>query len=594
MDFATRSAQAAIFAFAALLVFIPSARADDEPIFTDRSAELGLDFVHFNGMSGELYFVEMTGGGGALVDYDGDGDLDVYFSQGRMLGEGEKVEESVFPPHHPEPFTDRLYRNDLVPGGELRFEDVTASSGLEATTGYGMGVAAGDVDNDSFPDLYLANFGPNQLLKNKGGKGFEDVTASAGAALGDERWSVSAAFLDYDRDGWLDLYVVNYVDFRLATHKTCASDVGARDYCGPNAYPPVNDRLLRNLGPGEDGRVRFEDASELSGIGRTAGPGLGVVAADFNGDGWLDLYVANDGAANFLWLNQGDGTFVDEALLGGAAVNAEGQPEASMGLVAGDVDGDGDEDLFMSHLARESNTLYLNDGRGLFRDSTQMSGLKNASFRFTGFGTVLFDFDNDGWQDLFVANGAVTLVEELLRRGDPYPLHETNQLFRNLGGGARFEEVTPRAGAALEHSEVSRGLAAGDVDNDGDVDLLVINNAGPARLLINEVGQDRPWIGLRLVTPEGRNVLGARVEIRRKDAPTLYRRVATDGSFASASDPRLTVGLGETTQIEELRVTWPDGSNEVFPAPPLGRYTTLVKGQGAVVEGQGTTPAPEP
>ena len=335
----------------------------------------GPDFVHFNGMSGELYFPEMMGSGAALFDYDGDGDLDAYLVQGVMLGPGKSLADAVFPPADDTLLADRLYRNDSTsePGQtRIRFTDVTAASGLRAD-GYGMGVAAADFDNDGRVDLYVTNFGANQLWRNLGGGRFENVTAAAG--VGDKRWSVSAAWIDYDRDGDLDLYVGNYVRYTFDNAKPCRSSTSARDYCSPLVYKPDVDTLYRN-----DGDGRFTDVSTAAGIRAHFGGALGVVAADFDGDGWQDLYVANDGVANQLWINRGDGTFSDEALLAGVGVNMDGSPEASMGVDAADFDGDGDEDLFMTHLARETNTLYVNDGEGWFEDRTLAWGWPIRAF----------------------------------------------------------------------------------------------------------------------------------------------------------------------------------------------------------------------
>ncbi len=417
----------------------PSARPVE--IFTDMAGRLGVDFVHFNGMSGEYYMAEINGAGCALFDYDGDGDLDVYLVQGNMLGEGKTLADARFPPQHLLPLRDRLYRNDLAVSADgqrkLGFTDVTEQSGQPAV-GYGFGVAAGDVNNDGWLDLYLTNFGSNQLLVNNGDGTFRDATRESGTD--DKRWSVPAAFLDYDRDGWLDLFVGNYVEFTYKLHKICRTAAGERDYCGPAAYQRVTDRLFRNRGDGT-----FEDVSIRSRIQSVPSKSLGVVTADFNGDGWIDIYVANDLVENQMWISQGDGTFSDEALLAGSAVNAEGRPEASMGVDAADFDGDGDEDLFMTHLVAETNTLYLNNGSGMFEDASIQSGVGVASWSHTGWGTLWFDYDNDGWLDLLIANGAVRAIEELEQKGDPYPFHEPNQLLRNLGNG-RFEEVTGRAG----------------------------------------------------------------------------------------------------------------------------------------------------
>ena len=564
------------------VVLLAAAPAGAEEVFVDRAAESGLDFVHFNGMSGELYFVEMMGQGAALFDYDQDGDLDAYLVQGTMLG-GKPISAATFPPKHPPPLVDRLYRNDLEvkPDGTrvLKFTDVTEESGLRSD-GYGMGVTVGDYDNDGWPDLYVTNWGSNRLYRNDGDGTFTDVTEQTGTD--DVRWSVPAVFFDYDKDGWLDLFVGNYVDYRIANDVTCTMVSGAPDYCAPSAYKPVPDRLFHNLG-GKPGAVKFEDVTAKVGMSKEVEPALGATVADFDGDGWVDLYVANDGRPNMLWRNQGDGTFQDEALIGGCAVNQDGQPEASMGVVAADFDGDGADDLFMTHIERETNTFYKNDGTGLFDDLSQESGLGAASFKYTGFGTALIDYDNDGWQDLFIADGAVLLLEEEVRAGDPYPIKQRNILFHNLGG-ARFKEVSESAGKVFDLVEASRGVAMGDVDNDGDSDLLVVNSAGPARLLINQVGQDRPWVGLRLVDSGGhRDVLGAKVAVLRKGMPTLWRRSRVDGSYASANDPRVLFGLGDAPTVEAVRVVWPDGGTEEFSDVPVGEYSTLREGAGRKV-----------
>jgi hypothetical protein len=525
-------------------------------------------------MSGDLTLLEVMGAGAALLDYDRDGDLDAYLVQGRMLGRGKDVSQATFPPRHPEPLSDRLYRNDLrvlADGSRsVRFADVTAASGLgELATGYGMGVATGDYDGDGWTDLYLASYGSNQLLRNQGDGTFADVTAESGTD--DPRWSVAATFFDYDGDGALDLFVADYVDFSFARHHECTTPTGAPDYCGPLAYRPVPDRLLRNRGDGT-----FEDVSAASGILAAPGNGLGVVAADLDGDGLTDLYVANDQMANFLWHNQGDGTFREDALLAGCAVDREGLPEASMGVSAEDLDDDGDEDLFVAHLVRETNTLYLNDGAGLFRDRTTETGLGPPSLRFTSFGIGLLDLENDGDLDLLVTNGAVTRIEEQVAQGDPYPVHQTNQLFRNLGG-LRFEDATAAGGPALAQSEVSRGLAAGDVDGDGDLDALLANNSGPARLLLNLAGQDRHWLGVRPVGTSGGEALGARVEVTSAGRGVTRRRVHTDGSYASANDPRVGVGLGDLARAGRLRVVWPDGPGIAWRELAADRYVSVYR-----------------
>jgi hypothetical protein len=439
--------------------------------------------------------------------------------------------------------------------------------------GHTLGVVVGDYDNDGDPDLYVTNVGSNRLLRNNGDGTFADVTEASGTD--DTRWSVAATFFDFDRDGWLDLFVGNYIAADLAKQEICHDFIGAQEYCGPGAYLPEPDRLWRNLGDGG-----FEEVSAKLGINGGFGGALGVVAADFNGDGWQDLYVANDGEPNNLWINQAGRGFSDEALLAGCSVNANGKAEASMGVDAADFDGDGDLDLFMTHLTNETNTLFRNDGRGLFSDATIPLGLGSPSRTFTSFGTAWLDYDGDGWLDLYVASGEVKKIEALTRAKDPFPLHQPNQLYRNLEGHG-FEEISDPAGAVFDLSEVSRGIVIGDVDNDGDQDVLSVNNNGPVRLLINQVGEGQPWLGLRLLgTSARRHMLGAMAALHRPDRPALWRRVRVDGSFCSANDPRVLFGLAAASEVEKVVVHWPDGSAEEWPAPALNRYHDLVQGSG--------------
>ena len=538
--------------------------------FEEVAGASGLDFVHFNGMTGEKYILEVTGSGAAVFDYDGDGDLDVYLVQGQLTGPGKTLDDAVFPPSSGRPPGDRLYRNDTALGGasELRFVDVTEAAGIDAT-GYGMGVAVGDYDADGWDDLYVTNFGSNQLWRNRGDGTFEETTERARAD--DIRWTVPATFVDFDRDGYLDLFLANYVDFTYSRHKPCSAPTGAPDYCAPLAFDPVGDRLLRNRGDGT-----FEDVTRRAGIDAAFGNALGVVTADFNDDQWVDIYVANDMMANQLWINEGDGSFRDDGLIAGAAFNEEGEPEASMGVIVGDVDADGHLDLFMTHLEGETNTLYLADGVGGFVDQTRRSGLGQASWNSTAFGTAWVDLENDGWLDLVIANGAVSTLEALERAGEVYPLHQPNQLFRNLGQG-RFRDVTAEAGEAFAASEVSRGIAVGDLDNDGDTDVVLTNNTGPVRLLTNQQGQDGRWLGIDPRSASGTAAMGTRVTAIRDGAPRLERRSQVDGSFASASDPRVVLGLGEA-DLTGIRLRWPDGRQRTWNEPVEGRYVIWSSG----------------
>ncbi|HXH25748.1 MAG TPA: CRTAC1 family protein [Vicinamibacterales bacterium] len=530
-------------------------------IFLDRTAETGLHFTHVNGAAGELLLPEVIGSGGALFDYDNDGDLDLLAVQGSALTGASGAGEAP---------RSRLFRNELeAPGGRIRFSDVTARSRLDAP-GYGMGAAAADFDNDGWVDLYVYALGSNRLFRNNGDGTFTDVTGRT--RTDDPRWSTSATFFDYDRDGWLDLFVVNYVKFSAEMKRACFSPASARDYCHPSVYEPVADRLFRNAGDGT-----FIDVTTRAGIGQAPARGLGVLAADINNDGWTDLYVANDGDPNQLWLNErGSGRFTDGALLAGVALDRMGRPQGSMGVDAGDVDGDGDEDLFVTNLDNEGNTLYVNQGKGLFEDRTAEAGL--FVLGFTGFGTRMFDYDNDGWLDLAVVNGAVRHLPAQVRVGDPYPLKQRSQLFRNRGRG-RFTEV--RSGAdAFSPRHVSRGLAAGDLDNDGDVDLVVFNNSGPVRVLLNQVGSRQHWLGLRVVDgPRRRDALQARIELVGRRGARAVRRVQTDGSYASASDPRVVFGLGTDASPQAVRVQWPDGRVEEFGGLQVDRYWVIESGK---------------
>jgi hypothetical protein len=562
-------------------------RTSGPPIewFVDRATETGLDFVHFNGMSGQLYYVEHMGPGAALLDYDNDGDLDVFIPQGRMLGAGKTLEQALFPPKDRRPPEGRLFRNDLEVRDDgsrtLRFSDVTDESRLNAN-GYGMGVAAGDYDNDGCIDLYVTTLGRNQLFRNACDGTFADTTKASGAD--DSGWSVSSSFVDYDRDGWLDLFVGHYLNYSIDANIACRSVAGKADYCPPHIYSPQPSRLFHNNRNGT-----FTDVTAAAGLSREFGPTLGVVAADFNADDWPDLYVANDGEANLLWMNQQNGTFKNTGLLSGVALSAEGDAKSSMGVDAGDFDNDGDEDLLVTELTGQGSDLYVNDGSGLFIDQSARSRLRSLSLPFTGFGTAWFDFDNDGWLDTMSVNGAVTTIEELARVKDPFPLHQRKQLLHNLRNGT-FEDVTNQAGAVFGRAYVGRGAAFGDVDNDGDTDVVVANDNGPAELLINQVGTRNHWVGLRLpgsvsgstsgVGAPVRDLVGARVGVVRPDGRTIWRRARADGSYGSSNDPRVLVGLGSSSGALRVRVTWPDGRSEEWSDVPVDRYTTLKRGEG--------------
>jgi enediyne biosynthesis protein E4 len=552
--------------------------ASNQPVdgdyFVERAAAAGIDFVHFNGMSGEFYYPEIMAPGVGLLDYDNDGDLDLYLVQSQMLGKGKTVNDALFPPKGP--LKDRFYRNDLTVGADgrrtLRFTDVTEQAGIDIQT-YGMGVAAADVDNDGFVDIYRTGLTEGVLLHNNGDGTFTDISARSGAA-NQGGWGVSASFVDVDRDGWLDLFVGNYLLYSVEADIDCLAVTGQHDYCPPNSYRPQPSKLYRNRGDGT-----FVDVTRTALEGGAYGPALGVSTADFDSDGWLDIYVGNDGMPNQLWMNQKNGRFRDMAFLNGAAVNGQGNSEASMGIDAGDFDNDGDEDLFITNWLAQMNILYLNSGNGVFEDRKAVSGLGAPSLAKTGFGTAWFDYDNDSWLDLITLNGSVAMIEAQARAKDPFPLKMLNQLYRNLGDG-RFEDVSARGGEPFKLLDVSRGAAFGDIDNDGDTDVVVGTTNGPTRLFVNNVGNKNHWLGVRLTGTGGRDMIGARVSIPRGSGPTLVRRARSDGSYASANDPRVLVGLGTSREPVTVRVQWPDGKTEEWPNQSIDRWITLKQGSG--------------
>ena len=542
--------------------------ADADAIFEEVAREVGIDFVHDNGAGGAFHMAEISGSGVGVFDLENDGDLDIYFVQGGSLpGAGASQDRSR---------RDRLYRNELT-SGVLSFTDISDEAG-DLGMGYGMGVATGDFDSDGFVDLFVTSLTGGQLLRNQGDGTFRDVTQDAGVEV--EDWSVPAHFMDWNLDGHLDLYVGGYL--QVGTRAALCKDVtGAQDYCGPQKFSPVADRWFLNRGDGSfESSDRFSDTQPA--------PALGVVAVHRDtltpGEPGVLIYVTNDGVANHLWLRDGSGPWREEALPTGSAVNTLGQAEASMGVDAGDFDGDGDLDLFMTHLISETNTLFRNDGLGGFVDATNALRLGDASRLHTAFGVSWLDFDNDGWLDLFVANGAVRKLVELAAAGDPFPFHEVNQLFRNVNGQS-FVDVSTSAGPALDLSEVSRGVAIGDLDNDGDSDVVISNNRGPARLLLNQSGERSRWLGVVVLERRLGGVLtlvpSAHVEALGDGRPVL-RRASTDGSYASSSDPRVLFGLAfaQTSEVS-VRVSYPDGQSELFEDLELKEYHQLVRGEGA-------------
>ncbi len=535
-----------------------SERGAERPWFEECAVERGLLFRHQSGHKDRHWFPEIMGGGGALFDMDGDGDLDAYLVQSG----GFEVSES-------ERAGNQLFRNR----GDGTFEDVTGVSGA-GDRGYGMGVACGDYDNDGDVDLYVTNVGKNVLLRNDGGGRFSDVTVAAG--VGDAGWGASASFLDYDADGDLDVFVVNYLHWSMANEIDCYRHGGVPDYCSPKSYKaPAPDVLYRN-----DGDGTFTDVSVAAGFTTAFGNGLGVVCADFNGDGRQDIYVANDGTLNQLWINQGAGRFEDEGLLLGCALDEDGKAKAGMGTHAADYDDDGDMDILVVNLAGETDSFYINDG-DFFRDSSARVGLGTVSREFTRFGVGLVDFDNDGVEDLYQANGRVE--RPTVQRWDD-PFAEPNLLFRGDGRGG-FSEVTPRGGTKKPLVGTSRAAAFGDVDGDGGVDVLVVNRDEQAYLLRNVVHDRGGWVRFKVLDTGGvdgaggRDALGARVTVRVDDREAM-RVVMSGYSYLAGNDAGVHFGIGSADRVRDVTVRWVDGSVEVFGDYAAGKTGILKRGAG--------------
>lgn len=523
--------------------------------FVNRAREVGLDFRHTDGNSGQHFIIETLASGVLLFDFDLDGDLDIYFPNGRALPptrEGDSRAQGA------------LFRND----GFRRFVDVTQDQRVPGT-GFGIGGVVGDYDGDGDLDLYLCQYGSNVLYQNRGKEGgytFTEVTEAAG--VGDPRFSTGAVFVDYDRDGDLDLYVTNYCveDF---SPDPCRKN-GVPRYCPPSHYKAEGDSLFRNRGDGS-----FDDVTESAGIGEGLGRGLGVMASDLDDDGWLDLYVANDGTENFLWHNQKDGTFKNVGLEVGLALNADGDEQGSMGVDSADFNRDAKFDVFVTNYQKQLNALYRADAPRTYLDVAMTQGLGETSLPMVGWGTGFFDYDNDGWLDLFVANGH--LEDTIAGYDQSSTYQQQNQLFRNAGDGVMVE-VSDEAGEGLKEVLSSRGAAFGDIDNDGDVDIVVCNSRDRPSLLVNE-GTKGNWIILDLRGKKNRFAVGARVRVTAGSVSQIAEVHAGSG-YVSQHDLRLHFGLGTSRVVDSVEVRWTEGHREVFAGLEAGRIHTITEGKG--------------
>ncbi len=508
--------------------------------FTDQTQKSGIHFKHTNGASEEKYLPETMGSGGLFFDYNNDGYLDIYLVNGGTLS---RLSESYRRPK------DRnvLYHNK----GDGTFVDATVAAGLQQNHGYGMGCLAADYDNDGDADLYLTNFGRNQLYRNNGNGTFTDVTSHAG--VGDGKWSVSASFGDFNLDGHLDLYVANYLDYQLETAHACFLE-GVHIYCGPHEYPGARDTLYQNNGNGT-----FTDVTTRTMVHNT-GKGLGVLFTDYNNDGYPDIFVANDAVPDFLYQNNKDGTFTDIAITAGIAYNSEGRATASMGIASGDYDNDGVQDLFVTNFSLEINSLFRNDNDGFYTMTTFEAGLADASFSKLGFGTQFIDADNNGTLELFVANGHVW--DNVSEVTPSLSYKQQCQIFGNTGTGA-FTDMSETAGRFFKRSVVARGVAVGDYNNDGAADILVTCCGEPPILLRND-SQVHNWVKISLVgTENNRDGVGAKVWVHTNEK-TQFKEVTCGGSYASGSDSTLLFGIGTQKTIQSIKVKWQSGHTQTL------------------------------
>ena len=545
--------------FLILNLVIATSQAQMSVQFVDVTEEAGITFKHVNGASDRKFYLETMGSGAAFWDYDSDGDLDLYIVNGAPL---PGFETAASP-------TNILYQND----GNGRFSDVTAVAGV-GDTGYGMGCVAADYDNDGDTDLYVTNFGENLLYQNNGDGTFTDATTHAGVGNG-EKWSSSCAFVDYDHDGDLDLYVVNYLDYELAGDRDWFDPRGRRIYSNPQVYAGISDTLYRN-----DGDGTFTDVTRQAGVYNKAGKGLGVTCGDYDNDGRIDIYVANDTTPNFLYRNSGDGRFVDIGPFAGAAYNEHGVAEGGMGVDFGDYNNDGSLDIFVTNFSNETNTLYHNTTDGALIDFTNIARLGEVSFLKLAFGTKFFDANNDGLLDLFVANGHLYPTES-----DALEYAQADQLFINTGEGI-YVDVSEQSGEYFSIRRVGRGAAFGDYDNDGDTDIFVVNLNQEGVLLRNEGGNRQNWLTIKTAgVRSNRDGIGARVEVVTHSRSQI-KEVQAGSSYLSGHDLRLIFGLGAETRAETVKITWPSGAEQTLMDVEANQLLIIIEEVGEQTQGQ--------
>jgi len=547
-----------VLAAAATAAVIVSGADHPLPQFVDIARQAGVAFHHTNGATAEKHVVETMGSGGVFFDYDGDGWIDIFLVDGGSIADAAVARRA----RH------RLYRNR----GNGTFEDVTDRSGIQHRE-YGMGACAGDYDGDGRPDLYITNYGPNALYRNRGDGTFTDVTATA--RVGDPRWSTGCAFADLDRDGDLDLWVVNYVAADSTHSPFCGNArLGVRFYCHPLTYEPLSSTVYRN-----DGNGVFTDVSAASGVGALRANGLGVVIADYDNDGWPDVFVANDTMPNFLFHNTGNLRFTETGLVSGVAVGIDGKARAGMGIDTGDYDGDGRLDLVITNLDFEMHTLNRGLERGWFAYATEESGIGFPTLPFVGFGVAFLDFDNDSQLDIAIANGHILDNAPQFRAGSTY--RQRKLLFRNATL-RRFVEVGRASGPGFAAETVGRGLAVGDVDNDGDLDLLVTNNGQDAELLRNDGGNRANALLVRLRGAGGNTAaIGARIRLT-SGSRTQIRDVKAGSSYLSQNDLRAHFGLSVAARADRIEVVWPSGRTETVANVPANQIITIEEGRGIV------------